>query len=248
MRLNCDLGESFGSWQKGLDSEVMPYLDMANIACGFHAGDPSIMVKTVQLATANKVTIGAHPGYADLAGFGRRSIKYTDAELTALLQYQIGALQAICVSADTKVSYVKPHGALYNDMMKDIEMFETICRAITALKLNLSLVMQALPKPEPFINIAGKYQLPLLFEAFADRNYLDNGLLVPRQGHEYSEQAVLSDDNAVVERCQYLLKNNALTSVTGKNLNLHVDTLCVHGDNPAAVSLVKKLNVLIEQQ
>ena len=247
MKLNCDLGESFGSWQKGLDSEVMPYLDMANIACGFHAGDPLTMLKTIKLATANNVTIGAHPGYQDLVGFGRRSIKYTDNELAALIQYQIGALQAICQSEGAKVSYVKPHGALYNDMMKDLSLFEVVCQAVSSVRLDLPLVIQALPEPAPFETIANKYQLSLLFEAFADRNYLDDGLLVPRAGHKYSSQAVLSDDKQVEDRCLYLLENNALTSVTGKPLSLQVDTLCVHGDNPAAVTLVKKLNQLINQ-
>jgi len=248
MKLNCDLGESFGSWTKGLDSAVMPYLDMANIACGFHASDPLTMAKTVQLATQHNVTIGAHPGYQDLVGFGRRSIAYSQDELIALIQYQIGALQAICQSQDNKVHYVKPHGALYNDMMKDMVIFTCVCQAISAVDKQLSLVVQAVPDASQLSAIANQYNITLLFEAFADRNYLDNGLLVPRNGHADSHQAVLENEEQVIKRCQHLLTNKTLLSTSGKALPLKVDTLCVHGDNPAAVALVKKLKHLITTQ
>jgi len=241
MKLNCDLGESFGSWQKGLDSEVMPHIDMANIACGFHASDPLNMQKTVKLARQHNVTIGAHPGYPDLVGFGRRSIPYEADELVAIIQYQIGALQAICANEGVRVAYVKPHGALYNDMMKNNDIFTAVCQAVARVDDSLALMIQAIPEPAAFDAIAGQYRLGLMFEAFADRNYQDNGLLTPRS----DTHAVITEPKQVLARCQHLLNTGELLSLNGKPLSLEVDTLCVHGDNPAAVALVKQLQLLI---
>ncbi|WP_281561087.1 5-oxoprolinase subunit PxpA [Thalassomonas sp. RHCl1] len=241
MKLNCDLGESFGLWQKGDDQAIMPYIDLANIACGFHASDPLTMLKTVKLALKHEVTIGAHPGYPDLLGFGRRSMLYPADELTAIIHYQLGALQAICHSENTRVSYVKPHGALYNDMMNNLAIFTCVCQAIKKIDPKLPLMIQALPDPAPYQQIAGEYGLSLWFEAFADRHYQDNGLLVSRS----ESNAVIHDSEQVVERCRHLKQHGQLLSINGKPLTLQVDTLCVHGDNPAAVELVCQLSKLL---
>lgn len=252
MKLNCDLGESFAAWQKGNDTNIMPLIDMANVACGFHAGDALIMSQTVALAKQHQVTIGAHPSYQDLAGFGRRSIKYATDELIAIIQYQISALAGFCHSQQVPLSYVKPHGALYNDMMANLTIFDTICQAISQLNNNkhsiqhqpLQLIIQALPNIEPFESIAKKYQLDLLYEAFADRNYQDNGLLTPRS----EKDAILEDVDDIIERCQQLLTEKTLTSLNGKKLAMKVDTLCVHGDNQKAIAIVIALRKLLSRQ
>lgn len=237
MLLNCDLGEGFGCWSKGKDAEIMPYIDVANIACGFHAGDPTIMQKTISLAKKNKVTIAAHPGYSDLAGFGRRSIKVSEDELFALLIYQIGALQALATAQQVKVTMVKPHGALYNDMMADIAIFASICQAIAQLDNSLILIIQALPDTTMFQKVADDFGLSLQFEAFADRNYQSNGLLVPRN----ETNASITETTDIVKRCQHLFTHQELLDQNGIPLSLKVDTLCIHGDHHNAVDISKAL-------
>ncbi|MFT5756342.1 MAG: UPF0271 protein [Alteromonadaceae bacterium] len=241
MKLNCDLGESFGSWHKGNDSQIMPLIDLANIACGFHASDPLTMHTTVKLAVEHNVTIGAHPSYPDLIGFGRRSMAYSAQELTAIFHYQIGALQAICSCQDTRVSYVKPHGALYNDMMVNQALFITLCTAMVQLDTNLPLMVQALPDTSFFRETADKFGITLWFEAFADRRYDDKGLLVSRE----HINAVIHNEEQVIAQCKHLLQHGELISINGKLLNIHVDSLCVHGDNPAAIALVTSLNRML---
>jgi len=243
MKLNCDLGESFGLWQKGNDQQIMPLIDLANIACGFHASDPLTMQNTVKLAVEHNVTIGAHPSYPDLIGFGRRSMTYSAEEITAIVHYQIGALQAICTSQNTKVSYVKPHGALYNDMMVNKELFIALCSALAQLKPTLPLMIQALPETSFFRETAKKFGITLWFEAFADRRYNDNGLLVSRE----NSNAVIHTEEDVIIQCKHLLLNGELMSVNNKALNIHVDSLCVHGDNPAAIAIIKSLNMMLKQ-
>lgn len=238
MKLNCDLGESFAVWQMGNDHDIMPLIQMANIACGFHAGDALIMAKTVALAKSHQVEIGAHPSYQDLPGFGRRSISYSSEELTAIIHYQIGALSTLCQSQNTQVSYVKPHGALYNDMMKSLDIFETICQTISTIKQPLKLVIQAIPDTTAYQTIAEKYHVPLLFEAFADRNYQANGLLTPRS----KKNAVITNIDDILQRYQHLIEHGQLISEDGTVLTMQVDTLCVHGDNDEAVAIVKTLN------
>ncbi len=256
MKLNCDLGEGFAAWQKGDDKAIMPFIDMANIACGFHAGDALIMSQTITLALKHNVSIGAHPSYQDLHGFGRRSIAYTSDELTALIQYQVSALQGLCSSQNTTISYIKPHGALYNDMMKDDTIFTTVCHAISTLKISqgqaLPLMIQALPSDTLStsfsdntltrkITIAGQYNVPLLFEAFADRNYEDNGLLTPRS----KANAVLSNIDEIRQRAQQLLEQQCITSVNGTKIPMKVDTLCIHGDHPNAVNIATALRKIL---
>lgn len=237
MKLNCDLGEKVHD----NDALIMPYIDMANIACGFHASDPLTIANTIKLALTHSVKIGAHPSYNDSENFGRVSISYSPKELIALIQYQIGAMHAMCLSNNAKLSYVKPHGALYNDMMKSSAIFEQVCQAISAFDASLPLLIQAIPDTKPFKAIALKYNVSLLFEAFADREYTDEGLLVARS----QANAVIHNSDKIIERCEQLITQKQFTSVGGKTLTLEVDTLCVHGDNPTAIESAKKLKALL---
>lgn len=240
MLLNCDLGESFGHWSLGQDDKIMPYIDMANIACGFHASDPLTMQKTISLAIKHNVSIGAHPGYPDLVGFGRRSMHMSEDELISLIQVQIGALQALCQAQGSQVNYVKPHGALYNDMMKNLTIFTHICQAITTLDNKLPLVIQAIPDISAYETIAQRYDITLQFEGFADRNYQDDGRLVPRE----QPNAVISNIEDIKTRCEYLKNHKTLLSINNIPLTLKVDTLCIHGDTPNAVPIAEMLRTL----
>ena len=236
--LNCDLGELADSV---VDAGVMPYLDCANIACGKHAGNQAMMRATVQLAKKHNVSIGAHPSYDDRDNFGRVSITYPKGELIDLIAEQISSLQDICETEQAPLDYVKPHGALYNDMMRDLDIFDAICQAVMRTAPKSAVMIQALTDTNAHQTIAQKYQLPLIFEAFADRNYQDNGLLVPRS----QTNACLENKAEVVARCKTLFQGKSLTSISGKLLNMKVDSLCVHGDNSAAIELVKALRELI---
>ncbi|MDX1808205.1 MAG: 5-oxoprolinase subunit PxpA [Sulfurospirillaceae bacterium] len=237
IKLNCDMGESFGTWKMGLDEEIMPLVDMSNIACGFHASDPVTMNKTVKMAKNHRVTIGAHPAYPDLVGFGRRSLACSSEEIKDMLLYQIGALAGICKANNTKVEYVKPHGALYNDMMRDSAIYETVLKTISMYDKNLKLMILSSGKNEEYEKIANTYDIELIYEVFADRAYMDDGALMPRS----MPNSVLESSKDVLERLEYLIKNGAIKSHTGKVLELKADCICVHGDNAHAVELVKTM-------
>ena len=180
MLINCDMGESFGPWTMGQDALIMQYIDMANIACGMHASDPNVMKKTVQLANKYNVKIGAHPGYPDLQGFGRRHMTMQPEELESYVIYQLGALQGLCVSEKTEISYVKPHGALYNDMMHDDTIFNTLLKSVAKYNPSLPLMIMAVPDKQRYIEMANKHGITLMFEAFIDRTYQSDGRLTPR--------------------------------------------------------------------
>ena len=237
IKLNCDMGESFGIWKMGLDEEIMPYIDMANLACGFHAGDALIMNKSVLLAKKNNVTIGAHPGYQDLVGFGRRSISCSNEEISAIVLYQTGALNAFCKAHDTSVSYVKPHGGLYHDMMNNENVFKAILSAISSYDKNIKLMILSSPKNEEYALIAKAYNISLLYEVFADRNYNDDGALVSRS----QSNAVIDDEQLVIKRIKDLKEKGTLNSISGKELSLATDVLCVHGDTKNALEFIKIL-------
>ncbi|ANU38522.1 5-oxoprolinase subunit PxpA [Vibrio scophthalmi] len=234
--LNCDMGESYGQWTMGNDEQIMPLIDMANIACGFHASDPKTMAQTVQLAVQHNVKIGAHPSYPDIVGFGRRSLAMQADELTYSIIYQVGALKAMCESFNTEVRYIKPHGALYNDMLKDYEIFEAVIDAVACF--NVPLMMLAVPNSQPFFDIADRYEVPLLFEAFADRAYLSDGSLAPR----HQQGAVLHDCQAVIDQVTQLTEFGKIRTLDGEMLIIEADTLCVHGDNPNAVNILTQLS------
>ncbi|MGF1736212.1 5-oxoprolinase subunit PxpA [Photobacterium satsumensis] len=240
MKLNCDMGESYGSWTMGKDSDVMPYVDMANIACGFHASDPDHMAKTIQLAVEDNVEIGAHPGYDDKSGFGRRSIPHSAEAITRLVAYQIGALDALCQLYGGEVSYVKPHGALYNDMMADEAIFKAIVNAVSDLNRYrtsaLKLMILARCDNQQYTDLAAQLGVELLLEGFADRAYNSDGLLVPRT----QAGSVYHDSRRIRQQVAELAKGK-VTTIDGKTLALHVDTVCVHGDNDESIAIVRQL-------
>lgn len=242
MRLNCDLGESFGPWKMGLDEVVMPYLHMANIACGFHASDPLVMDRTVALARQHKVTIGAHPGYPDLAGFGRRTIDCSLQEVSTIVSYQVGALEAICRRHKARVEYVKPHGALYNNMMQDDRLLHAVMQAVAHFDPDMALVLMGTSRNDHYREMAKKYGLPLWFEFFCDRAYTDKGLLLPRG----EPGAVLHDQRQIVQRVDNLLQTGTVTTASGKRLTIDADTICVHGDNEESVQVARQLRALID--
>jgi len=233
IKLNCDAGESFGSWKMGLDEAIMPFVDMANFACGFHAGDPLIMDRSIKLALKHGVSIGAHPAYPDLMGFGRRSMVCSLDEVESMVIYQIGALQGFASANGATLSYVKPHGGLYNDMMKDDRIFKAVARVNPKLKLMILSMVDT----SQYEAIAKALGVELLYEVFADRAYDESGLLVPRT----QKGAVLHDVKEVLARLKLLQKEGVLETITGKKIALRADTLCVHGDNEEAVLLVETL-------
>ena len=245
MKLNCDLGESFGHWQMGLDEAVMPHIDMANIACGFHAGDANIMVKTLLLAKSHGVEIGAHPGYADLQGFGRRAITHTFNEIVNLVLYQVSAITGTARALGCKVSYVKPHGALYNGMMADAQIRNAIFEAMAMLNKEsdqpLALMLLADSQTAKLQEEAAKISLPLLFEAFADRRYCENGALMAR-----SQAGAVLDEKQMLAQVQQLVSEQTVTTESGKILKVQADTLCVHGDNEAGVQQIQQVRALCQ--
>jgi UPF0271 protein len=241
MKLNCDLGESFGNWTVGLDEQVMPMIDLANVACGFHAGDPVVIAKTIALAKRHNVAIGAHPSYPDLVGFGRRSMNLSANELIQTLHYQISAVAGMASAQGMSIEYVKPHGALYNDMMKQPALLSTVLNAVAQYPLKLKLMLQSTANFEVHEAAAKKLGVELMFEAFADRCYTDEGLLVPRS----ESHAVHSLDN-MLEQVKRLASNKEVVSESNQILSFPVDTLCVHGDNPTAVQHIHTIRELID--
>jgi len=238
IKLNADLGEGFGNYKIGMDEEIMPLIDMANIACGFHAGDPIVMDKTLTLAKKEGVITGAHPGYPDLMGFGRRSIKCTPLEIENYIIYQVGALNAFCQKHQVELKYIKPHGALYNDMMKDAEVFRAVLGACKIL--NLPLMILSSSKNEEYENIAKEFGVKLIFEVFADRNYTDDGFLVPR----VKQNAVIENKDEILKRV-LMFKEGFILSENKKVLKLKVDSLCVHGDNKKALEIIRAIREVL---
>jgi 5-oxoprolinase (ATP-hydrolysing) subunit A len=240
MLLNCDLGESYGSWTMGLDAEVMPHIDQANIACGYHGGDPLIMRKTLALAAEHGVSVGAHPAYPDLVGFGRRSMALSGEEIIASVHYQVAALEGMAATAGLSLSYVKPHGALYNDMMAKAEVRAAIMQALADYHRPLPLMLQATPQAQEHRSEAAQLGLALMFEAFADRCYDDDGKLLSRR----KAGAVHSRDKMLAQVAQ-LKDKGTLTTVSGHTLPLQADTLCVHGDNIEGVQAIREIRALV---
>ncbi|MFK0570753.1 5-oxoprolinase subunit PxpA, partial [Endozoicomonas sp.] len=230
MQLNCDMGESYGPWQMGNDEAVMPWIDMANIACGFHASDPDTMSRTVAMAARANVTVGAHPGYNDKVGFGRRHIPHSPESITHLVAYQTGALDAICQQHGTRVKYIKPHGALYHDMMNNHDVFEAMVVAASQMDFKPAVMIQALGNNDKYQKTADRYSVPLIFEAYADRAYDDNGLLVPR-----SVAGAVYQDSALIRQQVMGLVSGEIKTIKGAKLKLKADTVCVHGDNPESI-------------
>lgn len=232
--INCDLGESFGAYQIGNDALIMPYISSANIACGYHAGDPVVMEKTVSLAMKHGVAIGAHPGYPDLQGFGRRSMKMTPEEIRSMIVFQVAALKGITESLGGKLVHVKPHGALYNDAAENETIARAIVRAILQVDPDLKLVGLA---GSVMLEVASEIQVPFLSEVFADRAYLPAGQLVPRS----QQGAVIHDWETSNRRVLQMINEGTVEAISGETIFIQADTVCIHGDNPSAPEMAKNL-------
>ena len=239
--LNCDLGESFGNYKIGMDEEVIKFISSANIACGFHASDPLVMEKTVALAKENGVKVGAHPGFPDLAGFGRRNMNVSPAELKAMVMYQVGALAAFCKAMDIKMNHVKPHGAMYNMAAKDIKLALAIAEGIA--QVDDSLILLGLSGSQ-LLKAAQEVGLKSAAEVFADRAYEEDGSLVART----KPGAVIADENEVIERVIKMIKLGKVQTITGKEIEIKPDSICVHGDNPKALNFVKLIRQRLTQE
>ena len=229
INLNADLGESFGAWTLGEDEALLGIVNSANIACGFHAGDPLVMRKTVRTALAAGVGLGAHPAYPDLQGFGRRAMQMAPAELEAAVIYQVGALAGMAAAEGGRLRHVKPHGALNNQACEDAALADTVARAVRAVDRDLILLAPALSE---LLAAGQRAGLQVAAEVFADRAYTDAGTLVPRS----QPGAVLHDVDAVVAHVQRLLDAGGIVSQSGKRLPTAMHSICVHGDTPGAVA------------
>lgn len=239
--LNSDIGESFGAYNLGLDEEVIKHVSSVNIACGWHAGDPLVMGKTVEFAVNQKVSIGAHPGFPDLMGFGRREMKVTAAEAKAYVKYQIGALWAFSESKGVNLQHVKPHGALYNMAAKDEVLAKAIAEAI--YEVDKDLILVGLANSE--LTKAGEeVGLKVANEVFADRAYNPDGTLVSRK----KEGAVISDKNIAIARVIRMIKEGKVEAINGEDVEIQADTICVHGDNPQAVAFVENIRRTLERE
>lgn len=239
INLNADLGESFGAWTMGSDAELLQVIGSANIACGFHAGDPVVMRETVRLAIANGVSLGAHPAFPDLQGFGRRVMQLSPKELEATILYQVGALQAMAVAEGGRLTHVKPHGALNNMACADGAMAATVARAIKALDRDLILLAPALSALERAGEAAG---LRVAREVFADRSYQADGQLTPRS----QPGSVLHDAADCVRHVQRMLETGGIVTADGQHLPTPIHSICVHGDGPGAVAAAQAIRRALE--
>jgi len=239
MDLNSDLGESFGAWRMGDDARMLDVVTSANVACGFHAGDPAGILQTLREAASRHVVIGAHVGYPDLVGFGRRNMDPSSRELVADVIYQIGALQGLAAAAGTRVRYVKPHGALYNTIAHDTRQADDVINAILAVDDTLVLMGLA---GSPLLDRARARGLRVVAEAFADRAYTPQGTLVSRR----EPGAVLHDAGQVAERMLALVRTGRITAIDGSSVALQVDSICVHGDSPDAVAMARAVRARLQ--
>lgn len=232
--LNCDLGESYGLFKIGNDEEILKHITSANIACGFHAGDYNVMMETVKMAKAHGVKIGAHPGFPDLHGFGRRDMHLTQQEIYNLVVYQIGALEAVARTCGTKVFHVKPHGAMYNMAVRDKHVADAIAEAV--VDVNPQLVLFGLAGS--LMVKAGKEKgLRVAHEVFADRNYQPDGMLTPRS----HANAMIHDTENAIKRVIRMITEGKIAAIDGTDLEITADTICVHGDEPQTLEFVVKL-------
>ena len=240
MDINSDLGESYGAWRMGDDAAMLDVVTSANVACGFHAGDPAGILQTVRGAAARGVAVGAHVSYPDLVGFGRRNMDPTSTELVADVVYQIGALQGLAQAAGTRVRYVKPHGALYNTIAHDERQGNDVITAMLEIDPGLTLLALA---GSPLIERARARGLRVVAEAFADRAYNEDG-------SHYSRRlpgALLHDPDEVAERMLRMVQTGELVSVTGKTIRMEAGSICLHGDSPGAVAMARRVRERLAQ-
>lgn len=239
--LNSDVGESFGPWRMGEDAALMPAITSANVACGFHAGDPSVMRETVALARAAGVAVGAHPGFPDLGGFGRREMRCSPREIEDLVVYQVAALAGVAAAQGVALQHVKAHGALYNMACRDRGLADAVARATAAV--DARLILFGLPGSE--LLMAGRRAgLRVAAEGFADRAYEPDGSLVARA----KAGSVIHDEPSVVRRAVRMARDRKVTTIEGGEIALDVDTLCLHGDTPGAAALAAAIRRGLEQE
>lgn len=238
--INSDIGESFGVYKIGMDEEIVKYISSANIACGFHAGDPIVMANTVERCAKNKVAVGAHPGFPDLLGFGRRNIDVSPTDVKNYIIYQIGALQAFAISNGIKLQHVKAHGALYNMAVTDEKLAIAIAEAIASVNENLICVGMANTAMQM---AAEKVGLRFACEVFADRNINPDGTLVSRK----LPNAIIHDEELACRRVLRMIKEGVCEAIDGSLVKVKVDTICVHGDNPQAVEFAKRIKKTLEE-
>jgi 5-oxoprolinase (ATP-hydrolysing) subunit A len=239
--LNCDLGESFGVFKIGNDKEIMKYVSSINIACGFHAGDPTIMNRTVEIACENAVKIGAHPGFPDLMGFGRRNMNLTPDEVYTNVLYQIGALSAFVIAHGTRLHHVKPHGALYNMCAINPYLADSVAKAVYDFDPNLTLYGLA---NSELIKAGETYGLKTAQEVFADRTYQADGTLTPRT----EPHAFITDEQQSINQILQMVIENQLTCITGETIPIVADTICLHGDGEHALSFARKIRTTFEKE
>lgn len=239
--INCDLGEGFGSYSIGDDFAILDYITTANVACGWHAGDPMIMDRVVRAAKEKNVAVGAHPGYPDLMGFGRRFMQLKSDEIKNYVKYQIGALMAFTRTYDVPLVHVDPHGALGNLCQNDVSVARAVCEAVR--DIDKTIVIQYCVGAV-ILDIAQDMGLQTRTEVIADRAYMDDLSLVPRR----IEGAVIHDEKIVLERCIRMIKDGVVTTITGKDVAVKADSLCVHGDSPEALLFLKNMHDVFEQE
>ncbi|MGD2187245.1 MAG: 5-oxoprolinase subunit PxpA [Desulfobacterales bacterium] len=235
--LNSDVGESFGNYQLGLDEKIIPLISSANIACGFHAGDPAVMKRTIAIAKEYGVAAGAHPGFPDLMGFGRRKMDASMDEIKDYVTYQLGALQAFATAQGTALQHVKPHGALYNMAAEDMKIWDAVAEVIAAVDSELILFVMAGPWRQDLEAIGVRHGIRIAFEFFGDRAYNPDGTLVSRK----LPGAVIHDHEQVAEKVLKMVKEGKVACIDGTEIELAAETICVHGDNPAALELVRNI-------
>lgn len=240
MKLNADLGESFGRWQSTTDQDLMPFIDQANLACGYHAGDPKVLKNAISLVKEHNVSLGAHPSYPDLQGFGRRSMRLTSDELIPLLHAQIAIVEGMAKCQQVELAYVKPHGALYNDMMQQPQVFEDVISALANYHRVYPLMVQALFNNDFHKQVAKQHSVPLIFEAFVDRRYTATGYLVSRE----QPGAVLTEAEALAQANQ-LIRHRSVIAENSKEIAIDASSLCVHGDSPSALAMVMKIRRML---
>ena len=239
--LNSDLGESFGRYTLGMDDKIIPLITSANVACGYHASDPVVMEKTVSMAREAGIRVGAHPGFPDLMGFGRRNMAVSPAEAKAYVMYQLGALEGFCRAKGVKLQHVMPHGALYNMAAKDYELSRAICEAIYEFDKNL--IVLALSGGE-LARAAKDMGLRTALEVFADRSYEEDGTLVNRR----KDGAMITDEDEAIARVVRMVKEKKVTAITGKDIPIQADSVCVHGDGAKALAFVERIRKALTEE
>lgn len=239
--LNSDLGESYGRYTIGMDERIIPLVTSANVACGYHASDPVVMQRTVREAKKAGIGVGAHPGFPDLMGFGRREMAVSPAEAKAYTLYQMGALAAFCQAEGVKLQHVKPHGAMYNMAARDYELARAICEAVAEFDRNL--IVLALSGGE-MVRAAGELGLRTAFEVFADRAYEEDGSLVNRR----KPGAMITDEEEAIRRVIRMVKEQKVETITGKDIAIRADSVCVHGDGEKALAFVEKIRRALQEE